>query len=97
MRLCRPHFSNFADLFGVLGVLVRLFGVLLGALGGHKIRLKPNSAAQGGAPGPPAGPGRLPGTILVCFSRVGNHFRRIFGMDFWFLPRTAKTGFELSS
>ena len=65
MRLCRPHFSNFADLFGVLGVLVRLFGVLLGALGGHKIRLKSNNAALDGAPGPPAGPGRLPGTILV--------------------------------
>ena len=97
MRLCRPPFSNFADVFRVLGVLVRLFGVLLGALGVHKIRLKFNSAAQHGAPGPPVGPGRLPGRILVCFSRFGNNFRMTFGMDFWLLPRTANTGFELSS
>ena len=97
MRLCRPHFSNFAGLFGVLGVLVRLFGVLLGALGCHKIHLKSNMTAQHGAPGRPAGPGRLPGTILVCFLTVGNNFRMIFGMDVWLLPRTAKTGFELSS
>ena len=97
MRLCRPHFSNFAGLFGVLGVLVRLLGVLLGVLGGYKKCLKSNMTAQHGAPGPPAGPGRLPGTILVCFSRFGNNFRMIVGMDFWLLPRTAKTGFELSS
>ena len=70
MRLCRPHFSNFTDLFGVLGVLVRLFGVLLGALGGHKIRLKSNNAAQGPASGPPAGPGRLPGTIFGAFGTI---------------------------
>ena len=97
MRLCRPHFSNFADLFRVLDVLAGLWGVLLGALGGHKTRLKSNMTAQHGALGPPAGPGRLPGTILVCFSWVENNFRMIFGMDFWVLSRTAKTGFELSS
>ena len=74
MRLCRPHFSNFADLFSVLGVLVRLFEVLLGALGGHKIRLKPNSAAQGGAPGPPAGPGKLPVTFFKGWEQFSDDF-----------------------
>ena len=71
MRLCRPHFSNFTDLFGVLGVLVRLFGVLLGALGGHKIRLKSNITAQHPAPGPTAGPGRLAATIFGAFGTFG--------------------------
>ena len=70
MRLCRPHFFNFAGLFGVLGVLVRLFGVLLGALGGHKIRIKSNMTAWDGAPGPPAGPGTLPGTIFGAFGTI---------------------------
>ena len=97
MRLCRPHFSNFADLFGHRGALpvhFRCFGCLLGAL---LERVRMAFFGFGCLLGPPAGPGRLPGTILVCFSRVGNHFRMIFGMDFWLLPRTAKTGFELSS
>ena len=97
MRLCRPHFSNFADLFGhrcVLPAHFRCFGCLLGAL---LERVRMAFFGFGRLPGPPAGPGRLPGTILVCFSRIGNHFQMIFGMDLWLLPRTAKTGFELWS
>ena len=48
-------------------MLQGLFGVLLGALGGHKISAKSNDPTQHPALGPQDGPGRLPGTIFGGF------------------------------